>query len=110
MRHAPKYRIGCNDYRAVHPPSISIVWPVIKDAADEARKITEPVTSAGWPILCKAAMRSITSARNAGFARHSSVPGVSINVGAIALTVMLYFPHSTARHFVRCTIAALVMQ
>src|SRR6266567_3350873 len=40
----------------------------------------------------------------------SSVPGVEINVGATAFTVMLYLPHSTARHLVRCAMAALLMQ
>ena len=40
----------------------------------------------------------------------SFVPGVWMNVGATAFTVMLYLPHSTARHLVRCAIAALVMQ
>ena len=33
-----------------------------------------------------------------------------MNVGATAFTVMLYLPHSTARHLVRCAMAALVMQ
>ena len=33
-----------------------------------------------------------------------------MNVGATAFTVMLYFPHSTARHLVRCAMAAFVMQ
>ena len=39
-----------------------------------------------------------------------AVPGVRMKVGATALTVMPCFPHSTARHRVRCEIAALVMQ
>ncbi len=33
--------------RAVHPPSITTVWPVIKAAAGEARNTTEPATSMG---------------------------------------------------------------
>src|SRR5436853_3111968 len=64
----------------------------------------------GSPTRCKAAIRSTTSARNSGCERHVSVPGVRMKVGATALTVMLYLPHSTARHLVRCTIAALVIQ
>ena len=40
--------------------------------------------------------RSITSERKSGLARELSVLGVRI-VGATAFTVMLYFPHSTAR-------------
>ena len=64
----------------------------------------------GCPMRCKAAIRSTTSAWNSGSARHTSVPGVSMKVGATALTVMLYLPHSTARHLVRCTMAALVVQ
>src|ERR1700739_3384970 len=87
-----------------------IVSPVIRDAALEARNTTAPATSIGSPMRCNAAMRSITSERNSGFARADSVPGVRINVGATAFTVMLYFPHSRARHLVRCAMAALVMQ
>ncbi len=33
--------------RAVHPPSIKIVCPVINDAADDARNTTAPATSIG---------------------------------------------------------------
>src|SRR6266566_6421324 len=98
------------NYRAVQPPSIRIVWPVISEAALEAKNTTAPATSIGSPIRCNPAIRSITSARNSGFARHSSVPGVRINVGATAFTVMLYLPHSTARHLVKWAIAAFVMQ
>jgi hypothetical protein len=36
--------------------------------------------------------------------------GVSMKVGATALTLIPCWPHSTARHLVRCTIAALVVQ
>src|ERR1051326_3511651 len=74
-------------YRAVHPPSMRIVSPVIRDAALEARNTTAPATSIGSPMRCNAAMRSITSERNSGFARAPSVPGVRINVGATAFTV-----------------------
>ena len=38
------------------------------------------------------------------------MPGVRMNVGATALTVMPWLPHSTARHFVRWEIAAFVAQ
>ena len=61
-------------------------------------------------MRCSAAMRSVTSARNAGSARSGSVPGVRMNVGATALTVMPCRPHSTARHLVRWETAAFVMQ
>src|SRR5262252_9492405 len=79
-------------------------------AAGDAKNTTAPATSLGSPTRCRPAIRSMTSARNAGSARAASVPGVLINVGAIALTLMLYLPHSIARHLVRCAIAALVMQ
>ena len=49
-------------YRAVHPPSIKIVSPVINDAAGEARNTTAPATSIGSPIRCSAAIRSNVSA------------------------------------------------
>ena len=39
-----------------------------------------------------------------------AVPGVTMNVGATALTVMLWTPHSTARQRVRWWMAAFVMQ
>src|SRR3989442_971090 len=82
----------------------------MSDAAGDARKTTAPATSIGSPIWGRAAMRSITSARNAGAASASSVPRVEMNVGATAFTVMLYLPHSTARHLVRWAMAALLMQ
>src|ERR1700733_11343828 len=96
--------------RAVQPPSITNVCPVMSEAAGEARKTTAPATSIGSPMRCKAAMRSITSWRKAGSARAPSVPGVWMKVGATAFTLMLYLPHSTARHLVRWTMPALVMQ
>ena len=68
------------------------------------------MTSSGVPIRCSAAIRSSTSARNAGSSSAGSVPGVAMNVGATALTVIPCWPHSTARHFVRCEMAAFVMQ
>lgn len=37
-------------YLAVQPPSISIVCPVIRDAAGEARNTTAPATSMGSPM------------------------------------------------------------
>src|SRR3984893_3154891 len=97
-------------YLAVQPPSMSRVCPVMSEAADEAKNTTAPATSMGSPMRCNAAMRSTTSARNAGFESASSVPGVEINVGATALTVMLCLPHSTARHLVKCEMAALLAQ
>src|SRR5580700_3865493 len=97
-------------YRAVHPPSIKIVSPVINDAAEEARNTTAPATSIGSPIRCSAAIRSNVSARNAASESALSVPGVWINVGATAFTVIPYLPHSTAKHLVKCAIPAFVMQ
>ena len=55
-------------YLDVQPPSINSVCPVIRAAAGEARNTTAPATSMGSPIRCKAAIRSTTSARNAGSA------------------------------------------
>src|SRR5258708_23678615 len=95
---------------AVQPPSIIRVVPVMSDAAGDARQPTAPATSIGCPTRCSAAIRSSTSALNSGSAKAGSVPGVAINVGAIVLTVVLDFPHSTARHLVRCEIPAFVIQ
>ena len=55
-------RKSSDAYRAVHPPSIKIVSPVINDAAGEARNTTAPATSIGSPIRCSAAIRSTVSA------------------------------------------------
>src|SRR5580704_5972705 len=81
--------------RAVQPPSITRVCPVMREAAGEARKTTAPATSIGSPMRCKAAMRSTTSWRNTGSASAGCVPGVWMKVGATAFTLMLYLPHST---------------
>jgi hypothetical protein len=97
--------IGCSGgaavltYLAVHPPSMRIVSPVIRDAALEARNTTTPATSIGSPIRCSAAIRSITSERNSGLARQLSVPGVRMNVGATAFTVMLLLPALNSKAF-----------
>jgi hypothetical protein len=53
-------------YRAVQPPSIRIVSPVISDAAGDARNTTAPATSMGSPMRCSAAMRSTVSTRCLG--------------------------------------------
>lgn len=84
--------------RAVQPPSTKRVWPVIIEAASEARKTTASATSRGWPMRWSAAMRSITSALKAGRASISAVPSVSMKVGATQLTRTLFLPHSTAKH------------
>src|SRR5512138_230159 len=96
-------------YWIVQPPSIMSVSPVIRDAAGEARNTTGSATSSGVPIR-PSGMRFCTDLRNSLLPSHFLVPGVSIKVGATALTVMLYFAHSSARHLVRCAIAAFVMQ
>src|SRR5271165_7551365 len=64
----PKLLLDAEHQRAVQPPSITSVWPVMREAAGEARKTTAPATSIGSPMRCKAAMRSITSWRNTGSA------------------------------------------
>ena len=37
-------------YRDVQPPSMINVWPVISDAACEAKNVTAPDTSSGLPM------------------------------------------------------------
>ncbi len=66
---SPCNNAGAGNYCAVHPPSTSSVWPVIIEAAGEARNTTAPATSTGWPTRCSAAMRRSTSARNSGLAK-----------------------------------------
>src|SRR5215212_699604 len=75
--------------RAVQPPSMSSVSPVIREAAGEARNTTALATSIGSPMRPNAILDK-TSARNASSARASAVPGVLMKVGATAFTVMLY--------------------
>ena len=55
-------------------------------------------------------MRATVSALNAGSESAAAVPGVSMKVGATALTLMPYSPHSTARQRVRCDTAAFAAQ
>src|SRR5258706_13346006 len=98
----------CN-YTAVQPPSTINVVPVISEAAGDARNSTAFATSFGSPILPSMIFES-TCFLVSSLARYSSVPGVKIKVGAIAFTVILYFAHSTAKHFVRCAMPALVIQ
>ena len=84
--------------------------------AEQERKMISERTKEGLARskaklgLRNPAMRSIVSARNAESASAASVPGVRMNVGATAFTVIPCLPHSTARHFVKCAIAAFVMQ
>src|SRR5437773_1148111 len=66
----------------------------MSEAAGEAKNTTAPATSIGSPMRCSAAILSSTSARFCGTERYSSVPGVRMNVGATALTVIPCLPHS----------------
>jgi hypothetical protein len=77
-----------------------IVSPVISDAAREARNTTRPATSIGSPIRMQCSNAFYYVRAELGIGQTTPVPGVRINVGATVLTVMLYFPHSTARHVV----------
>ncbi len=97
--------------RAVQPPSISNVVPVTSDAAGDARKTTAPATSTWLTDPSKGDARQQVLAKR-GFVLQLAlaVPGVRMNVGATAFTCTPYGPHSTARHFVRCAMAAFVMQ
>ena len=67
-----------------------------------------PATSTGSPIAVerRRSARS-TRPRTPGRPAPPRCPGVRMNVGATALTVMPWRPHSTARHFVRWATAAL---
>src|SRR5258705_289238 len=87
--------------RAVQPPSMRIVSPVMSEAAGEARNTTTPATSIGSPIRCRAAIRATTSARCAGSARYGSVPGGCPKGGAPGLGGIPCWPHWAAAHRVR---------
>src|SRR3954462_12696885 len=95
--------------RAVNPPSISNVAPLMSAAAGDARNTTAPHTSAGSPTRPSGILHK-RSLRKASFSSHFTVPGVRMKVGATALTFTWCGPHSTAKHLVKCAIAALVMQ
>ena len=55
-------------------------------------------------------MRAMVSSRNSGSDSARLVPGVSMKVGEMALTLMPYSPHSMAAHRVMCETAAFAMQ
>ena len=81
---------------------------MMSEAAGEARKMIAPGDvhrrrRSGAGPRCAPRRPRGTSGRRAP----AAVPGVAMNVGATALTVMLCLPHSTARHLVRWAIAGL---
>ena len=61
---------------------------LVFDAAD-AKKSVAPTTSAGTPTRPRG-IRSVRLLRNVGSASMWATSGVSINVGATALTLTLY--------------------
>ena len=70
--------------RTVQPPSTVSVWPVMSDAAGEARNSTAADTSTGLPMRCSAAMRRTVSALKSGSDSAARCPGVAMKVGATA--------------------------
>src|SRR5947208_7028633 len=65
------------DHATDHPPSTKITVPVIKDAADEARNTTAPVTSWGMPMRPRGIWSSVCF-WNAAFSRSGRVASVQM--------------------------------
>src|SRR3989442_12467886 len=97
------------NYRAVQPPSITRLVPVMREAAGEARNRIAPAISSIRPSRPRG-IRLITQFRNSGSARNDRVIGVSRKVGAIAFTRMLDGASSTAIALVSPSSACFVMQ
>src|SRR5262249_39087786 len=96
-------------YRAVQPPSITRLVPVMRDPARDARNTIAPATSSIRPIRPRG-IRLNTQFRNSASAKNEAVMGVSRKVGAIALTRMLFGASSTAIALVSPSIACFVRQ
>src|SRR5215470_5514483 len=89
-------RNASSPYNAHHPPSTARHTPLMKPAASDARNTTGPAISAMVPRRPMGVPRLISSLRPTA-AWRSSPPAMLLVVqpGLIALTRMLYRPHST---------------
>jgi hypothetical protein len=71
------------------------IWPVMKAAASEQRKIAAPTRSSVPPTRPNG-MRSVRAFLNAGSPRSMATCGVSTKVGEMAFTLIPWGAHSVA--------------
>src|SRR5271156_4199368 len=90
----------------VAPPSITMVWPVVKVPALEARNTAAPAISSGSPIR-NSGERAVDAFSVSGFSHSARAKSVLIRPGAMQFTRILYWPYSQARLRASCMSAAL---
>src|SRR5690606_29463170 len=95
--------------RAIWPPSITKLWPVVHCASSEARYTAIGPMSLGWPKR-RSGICFSPAAQTFSSCMYGAVRSVSIQPGQIALTRTLWRAHSMARLLVSCSMPPLVRQ
>src|SRR5882724_470280 len=80
----------------VTPPSTTMVWPVMKVEASEARYATAPAISSGSPIR-RSGVPAVRRLRLSGSSHSARAKSVLTRPGATQLTRTPFGPHSPAR-------------
>src|SRR6476619_2015361 len=80
----------------VTPPSTTMVWPVMKVEASEARYATAPAISSGSPIR-RSGVVAVRRLRLSGSSHSARAKSVLTRPGATQLTRTPFGPHSPAR-------------
>src|SRR5258705_3148809 len=80
----------------VTPPSTTIVWPVMKVEASEARYATAPAISSGSPMR-RSGVPAVRRLRLSGSSHNALAKSVLTRPGATQLTRTPFGPHSPAR-------------
>src|SRR5947209_7202920 len=89
----------------VAPPSITMVWPVMKSPAAEPMNTAAPAISSGMPMR-KSGERAVEAFRVSGLSHSALAKSVLIRPGAMQLTRILCLPYSQARLRASCMSAA----
>ena len=96
---------GARPYMHRVPPSTVMVCPEMNEEASEASSSASPARSSGFPRRWSGGTRA---ARSICFGLRTSLQrGVSIETGAMALTLMLWGPNSRATLDVKAMTAPL---
>src|SRR5215208_3923783 len=80
----------------VTPPSTTIVWPVMKVEASDARYATAPAISSGSPMR-RSGVEAVRRLRFSGSSHSAFAKSVFTRPGATQLTRTPFGPHSPAR-------------
>src|ERR1700733_3332803 len=89
----------------VAPPSMTMVCPVVKLPAAEARNTAAPAISSGSPIR-SSGERAVEAFSVSGLSHNALAKSVLIRPGAMQLTRILCGPYSQARVRASCMSAA----